>query len=357
MKLKPHGRALLAIAVIVAVPALAFAWASGWLAPGRLTASEFVKVQVAGNADPLPPGFRRAHGKGQCFSGTFRASGEAEELSTARLFSQAETPVIGRFSIGHGSPYASDAATRTTSLALQARTDDGQQWRMALNSIPFFATSRPEGFLEMLVTFRPDPATGKPDPQRVASFNAAWPEAAKMFQWSAQAPWADSYANAETNSVHAFALIAADGTSQYVRWTMRPHDPFSELTAEQRQVADENFLSNNLQQRLEQGPVYFDMVLTLAEEGDAVDDPSQPWPEERARVVAGTLEVSELSDQAQGACRDINFDPTRVPTGVRISADPVLAARAATYARSFDMRMREIGRGLATDAIGLEDAP
>lgn len=356
MKWKPHGRSLLAIAVIVAVSALAFAWASGWLAPGRLTASEFVKVQVAGNAKPLPPGFRRAHGKGQCFSGTFRASGEAVELSTARLFSQAETPVVGRFSIGHGDPHASDTATRTTSLALLARTDDGQQWRMALNSIPFFATSRPEGFLEMLLAFRSDPATGKPDPQRVASFNEAWPEAAKLFRWSAQAPWADSYASAETNSVHAFALVAADGDVQYARWAMRPHDPFRELTAEQREVADENFLSRNLRQRLEQGPVYFDMVLTLAEPGDPIDDPSQPWPEERARVVAGTLEVSELSDQARGACRDINFDPTMLPTGVRISADPVLAARAATYARSFDLRMREIGRGLATDAIGLEDA-
>lgn len=356
MKIRAHGGPLLAIAVIVAVPALAFAWTSGWLAPGRLTAGEFLKVQTGGSASTLPPGFRRAHPKGQCFSGTFRASGDAAELSTARLFSQAETPVIGRFSIGHGSPYAADSATRTTSLALQADTDDGQQWRMALNSIPFFATSRPEGFLQMLVAFRPDPETGKPDPQRVASFNEAWPEATRLMQWTAQAPWADSYASAETNSIHAFELIASDGSSQYVRWTMRPRDEIQPLTPEQREVAAESFLSENLQQRLTEGPVYFDMVLTLAETGDPIEDPSRPWPEERAKVVAGTLEVENLSAQAQGACRDINFDPTRVPTGVRISADPVLAARAATYARSFDMRMREIGKGLATDAIGLEAA-
>ncbi len=30
------------------------------------------------------------------------------------------------------------------------------------------------------------------------------------------------------------------------------------------------------------------MVLTIAEPGDAVDDPSQPWPERRKQIVAGT---------------------------------------------------------------------
>lgn len=354
-ELKAHWRPLLLIGVIVGVLALSFVWASGGLG-SRLTSQKLVDTMLASNSEPLPPGFRRAHGKGQCFSGSFRASGAAADLSTARLFSQPQTPVIGRFSIGHGNPHAPDAATRTTSIALLAKTDDDQQWRMAMNSMPFFVTSRPEGFWEMLRAFQPDPSTGAPDPARIAAFNAAWPEAEKSFRWSAEAPWADSYATSEVNSVHAFGLVAADGSVSYMRWVMRPQTPFRELTAEQREHVDHNFLSKNLQAGLDQGPVRFDMVMTLAEPGDPIDDPSRPWPEDRTKVVAGTLEVIALHDQSQGRCRDINFDPTIVPTGIVISDDPVLAARSGTYSQSFNARLREIGRGQATEAIGKEPA-
>lgn len=354
--LKAHWPALFAIATIVALLALAFLWSLGKVGD-RLTSEKLVAQMVANNPEPLPPGFRRAHGKGQCFSGVFRASGAAAELSTARLFSQPETPVIGRFSIGHGNPHAPDSVTRTTSLALLADTDDGQQWRMAMNSIPYFVTSRPEGFWEMLRAFRPDPATGAPDPAKVAAFKAAWPEAEKSLRWSAETPWADSYATSEVNSVHAFGLVAADGSVRYMRWVMRPQTPFREITAGQREHADPDFLSRNLQAYLDQGPVRFDMVMSLAEPGDPINDPSQPWPRDRTHVVAGTLEVTALHDQARGQCRDINFDPTIVPAGIVLSDDPVLAARSGTYSQSFNARLREIGRGQATEAVGKEGTP
>ncbi len=44
-----------------------------------------------------------------------------------------------------------------------------------------------------------------------------------------------------------------------------------------------------------------------------MNDPSQPWPKERKEVIAGTLEVKNVTEQVNGVCRDINFDPTLVP--------------------------------------------
>ncbi|UTM21772.1 catalase (plasmid) [Dyadobacter chenhuakuii] len=93
-------------------------------------------------------------------------------------------------------------------------------------------------------------------------------------------------------------------------------------------------------------------MLTLAESGDPVNDPSQVWPENRRQIVAGTLEVSHVFDQKKGGCRDVNFDPTRVPKGITLSDDPVLAARAGIYSHSHSDRVREIGYGKATDAVG-----
>ncbi|MEX7540307.1 catalase, partial [Acinetobacter baumannii] len=37
---------------------------------------------------------------------------------------------------------------------------------------------------------------------------------------------------------------------------------------------------------------------------------------------------------------------------IELSDDPVLAARAAIYSQSYNARLREIGFGKATDAVG-----
>ncbi|MNC80149.1 Catalase-related peroxidase precursor [compost metagenome] len=48
----------------------------------------------------------------------------------------------------------------------------------------------------------------------------------------------------------------------------------------------------------------------------------------------------------QGACRDLNFDPLILPSGIQPSNDPILAARSAAYSESFNRRSREsLGAG------------
>lgn len=51
-------------------------------------------------------------------------------------------------------------------------------------------------------------------------------------------------------------------------------------------------------------------------------------------------------------CRDVNYDPLVLPTGVTGSDDPVLAARSAVYAVSFNRREQDIASGRASTAIG-----
>ncbi|MEO6228000.1 MAG: catalase, partial [Thermomonas sp.] len=51
-------------------------------------------------------------------------------------------------------------------------------------------------------------------------------------------------------------------------------------------------------------------------------------------------------------CRDINFDPLVLPTGVEGSGDPVLAARSAVYSVSFNRREHDIASGKAAAATG-----
>ncbi len=51
--------------------------------------------------------------------------------------------------------------------------------------------------------------------------------------------------------------------------------------------------------------------------------------------------VKQVVAEADGPCRDINFDPTILPRGVSVSDDPFPAARSAAYARSYDLRTSE----------------
>ncbi|OHE86016.1 MAG: catalase [Lysobacterales bacterium RIFOXYD1_FULL_69_11] len=350
---------LLAIAAVIGALALAFAWTAGWLSPQRLTPARLTDAIEGTSPEPFP-GFRRAHAKGVCVAGYFEGRTEAAALSKARVLAPVRSPLLGRMSIGGGSPYGLDAQARVRSMALLLRGDDGQEWRMAMNSFPFFAVRSIEAFHAQALAGAPDPATGKPDPARLAAFAQAHPESKAFAEWARSAPWSDSFANTQYNGIHAFRFEDADGGSRMVRWSMRTQTPFVELTPAQRESADPDYLETELQARLAEGPLRWDMVVTIAGPGDDSRDPSTPWPDERDQVVVGTVVIERAEPQATGACRDTNFDPTVVPPGVSLSDDPILAARAAVYAQSFDRRQRERALGLAprpASAPARENAP
>ena len=343
--------ALLAIALIVASAALAFAWTAGWLTPDRLTPQRFTDAIEAANGQ-VWQGFRRAHAKGVCVAGYFEGNGLGTALSSARVFAPVRTPFVGRLSIGGGSPYGLDNQARVRSMALQLDSDDGQQWRMAMNSFPFFGVSSAQAFHEQTLANAPDPATGKPDPARQAAFAAAHPEFARFAAWAKTAPWPTSWANTTFNGVNTFRFVNRAGEVHDVRWSMQPRAAFAAMTPEQRAAADGDFLGEDLGARLAQGPLRWDMLVTVAQPGDPVADPSRSWPEGRRRVDVGSVVIESATPQATGACRDINYDPLVLPAGVQGSDDPILAARSAVYSVSFNRREHETAGGKAAAATG-----
>ena len=82
-------------------------------------------------------------------------------------------------------------------------------------------------------------------------------------------------------------------------------------------------------------------MVTVANPGDPTADPSKAWPDDRRTVEVGTLVVQQIEAERDGPCRDINFDPTVLPSGMRTSDDPFPAARSAAYAKSYDLRTAE----------------
>src|ERR1700746_615085 len=103
-----------------------------------------------------------------------------------------------------------------------------------------------------------------------------------------------------------------------------------------------NFLEHDLVRRLSDGPLTWHLLVTFAAPGDPSNDATKAWPSDRKRVDVGTLTVQKAEAEADGPCRDFNYDPTILPTGIAVSDDPLLPARSSAYAKSFDLRTAEI---------------
>lgn len=129
------------IAAILGGSIAAFAYTGGWFSPLRLTPEKMVEALTPPGG--VPPGHRRNHAKGICFTGVFEANGAGVPLSNARVFAQGRYPALGRFNLGTPDPNAVDAAVRVRGMGLLISSDDGNEWRMAMINPPVFPVSTP----------------------------------------------------------------------------------------------------------------------------------------------------------------------------------------------------------------------
>jgi catalase len=201
--------------------------------------------------------------------------------------------------------------------------------------------NRKRDFYELTLTQDIDPATGKPDPSAMKRFSATHPNSAPFAEWSQTAPWTASWADQAYNSLNAFRFIDAGGASHLVRWSMEPTVSPTPVPHAALDSMGPDFLEHDLVRRLADGPLTWHLVVTFAEPGDPSNDATKAWPSDRKRVNVGTLTVQKAEAEADGPCRDFNYDPTILPTGIAVSDDPLLPARSAAYAKSFDLRTAE----------------
>lgn len=322
------------IALVLLVVVLAFGYAGGLLTPHRLTAQRLVD-QLQANAGVFA-GYRRNHAKGVCVAGYFDSNGQAQPYSLAEVFAPGRTPIVGRFAIPGGNPYAPDSSAPIRSMALRFTQANGQQWRTGMNSMPVFPVATPQAFFELLQAQQPDPSTGKPNPAKLGAFFATHPEAAAFLAWVKTAKPSASYATESYWSLNAFEFVDANGGRHAVRWKMVPETTDTTMGGNNPDYLDADFT-----QRLAQSPQRWHLIVTLANPGDPTNDASKEWPSDRHDIDAGTLVLTSTEPQESGACRDINYDPTVLPHGIEISDDPLLPARSAAYATSYLRRTSE----------------
>ena len=331
--------AIAIIASVVAVVAALFAWTGGLFSSARLTQARVIDQFERTNG--LHRGFRRNHPKGICFTGRFDSNGAGMRLSKASVFRPGGMPVFGRLAMAGGTPGMPDTPASVHSMAVSFALPDGEVWRMAINGIPVFGVATVRDLVDQLVAATPDPRTGKPDPAKLKAYMASHPKSARAAALVKAHPLPSDFFNTTYNSLNTFLFDDAAGRTVPVRWAMVPEDPFVAAHPETAAATDRNYQFDALIARVAKGPVRWHLVITLGQPGDPTDDATLPWPDQRERVDVGILTLDALSDEAHGPCRDVTFDPTLLPAGIRLSDDPILSARSGSYAVSFTRRAGE----------------
>jgi catalase len=283
------------------------------------------------------PGHRALHAKGTVARGTFRATGAGGALTTAaHLAEGADVPVTVRFSNGSADPHAPDAARDGRGMSTRFHLPDGSSTDIVALTLPVFFVRTPEDFLAFMAARIPDPATGQPDLAKVIAFIGEHPEAQQAVELSMGAPIPESYACTRYFAIHAFWFVAPDGRRTPIRYRWEPDAGvlvLDETTAAERSP---DFLAEELDARLAEGPVGFSLHLQVGTHDDDTTDPTTEWPETRDDIVVGHLVLREPVDQVQGEA--LIFDPTRVTTGIECGDDAILHARSQAYSSSYALR-------------------
>ena len=285
------------------------------------------------------PGQRRNHIKGSCAVGEFVGTKEAAPYTRSALFSGKPVPVIARFSLSGGNPKAPDTAKSVRGMALQFKLPGGALHHMAMLNTPMFGAANPQTFLDLMLALQPDPATGKPDPEKMKAFKASHPDNLAQSEYLAANNPPTSYANSAYWGIHTFKFVNNKKQTTLVRWRFVPQDGEKRLSDDELKTAGANFLEQALISRTQQGPVRWDMMLTIGVAGDPEDNPTLAWPDERKQVKVGTLTIASAMPQKGASCEPINFDPLAMADGIAPTKDPVLQFRSPAYAVSFAKRL------------------
>ena len=280
------------------------------------------------------PGFRKAHAKGMCASGTFIPSPN-EHFAGAALLSNGELPVSMRFSLGGANPSSDEKAPGTRGMGMQIKLPNGSLHTFTGNNFPVFAGKDPETFLGFLSTLLPD-EDGKVDPAKTMAFIQQNPSVQANVKWNQTAKTPASFANTAFFGIHTFYYGKTNAQNTKFRWDIQPSLGVKTLEKEQAAKMPTEFLADTFAQQLKEETVSFTIMASLGQAEDSDIDPSQQWPSERPQVALGTVMVKTSGGDA---CKNTNFDPNMMSAGFTPSKDPVLQMRSPAYAISFGKRL------------------
>ncbi len=282
---------------------------------------------------------RPIYAKGVVCEANFRPAHGAENLSSAPHLRGGPVAATVRFSNFAGIPDIpdSDPNAGPRGMAVKFHLPGGVETDIVAHSYNGYPVRTADEFLEFA---RAIAASGPdvPAPKPLDHFLTSHPQA-KLFL-EARKPVPVSFATETYYGVNAFRFVNSTGRSRFGRYRLRPVAGEAHLDPQAAARKPVDFLFDELATRRAGGPVVFLLLAQLADESDPATDGSRPWPEQRPQMELGTLTITQVVPDSPAMQRGLIFDPTRLVEGIELSGDPLLPARSAVYALSFERRVK-----------------
>ena len=328
---------------------------------------------IINNLPAEVPGRRPVHTIGMGVKAEFVASEVARTYCVAEHFRGHPVPVTVRFSNGLGGPDQHDGWSDVRGMATKFHLADGKEADLIATTLGEFFVRNPKEFFDfadqvklkpyqrrnpwlkiwdMLQLKQPprDPyldetenvnadAVGYANKNRFAQLGV-------VQEGTIGAPV--SYARASYHAVHTFWVTDPKGVRRPVRFSWQPVAGVRNTPSSA--VPTDRYLYQELEDRLRRWPARFLLMMTIGETGDAFNDPTEPWPARRTRVVMGTLTLIRVSENQTEDGERISFNPWHLTPGIEPSEDPVLAARRGAYEFSHEERAKCPFAGRQADA-------
>ena len=283
------------------------------------------------------PGFRLAHAKGIVCEGTFEATPAAKELSRAAHFSGKPVSVVVRFSHGTGLPQIPDGDPHSNpkGMAIAFKLPGGVT-DIVSNGQNGFPAGTPADFVEFFGSFLASgPDTPKPTP--IEKFLATHPHTARFL--STPNPQPASFATYTYFGNNSFIFVNAGGQRQPIRYQIIPVAGEQHLDPAVAGAKSPDFLEDELRQRIAKGPVEFRLQVQIPNPSDPTSDATLVWPDDRNKVVLGTIRLTSVDPNSAETQKKLIYDPTHLTDGIELSDDPLPAFRAQVYSISIARRM------------------
>ncbi len=279
---------------------------------------------------------RAVHAKGILLEGTFTPSPAARGLSKAAIFAGGSLPVTARFSDFTGIPDIpdTDGNANPRGFAVKIGAKNGSTVDIVAHSFNGFPVATSDEFAVFLrAVAASGPGVAHPTP--IEQFLGTHP-IAKSFL-TTQKPPPMSYATTAYFGVNSLRFTNAHGGAAYVRYRFVPRAGEHHLSPEELKAKGPNYLLEEIAQRLAKGPIAFDWYAQIASRGDAIEDPSIAWPQNRRLVKLGTITIGKVAADQDMLDKKTIFLPGQLHDGIA-PADPMLTFRDEAYPISFQGR-------------------
>lgn len=300
---------------------------------------------------------RVVHARGAAAHGVFRATGAAENITSAAFLQKdVETPVFVRFSTVLGSRGSADTVRDTRGFATKFYTSDGT-FDLVGNNIPVFFIQDAIKFPDIVHAAKPHP--DREIPQAQSAHDTFWDFVTLHTEATAHTMWnmsdrgiPRSYRMMEGFGVHTFRLVNADGETSLVKFHWKPRLGVHSLVWEEAQIAagvDPDFHRRDLADAIESGAhpewtlgvqVFPD---TPEQEFEGIDllDPTKFVPEELAPVQPiGVMTLTANPTNYFAETEQVAFHPGHLVPGIDVTDDPLLQGRLFSY---LDTQLSRLG--------------